>query len=165
MEKYKRPRITAALITLVFSALLGLEGQAEPEPGAWTFVIAPRSTVLTSEGNIVFDAYLYNNTDKTRTVPAPDALFDTVWTLRDALGNRPERHGSHGSIGTDTVKKYVLNPGRTVHCVLTTHFDSEPGDLLEFSISVDTTVNKVKTDLKPGEAIRSNSVLLYRLKD
>src|SRR5256885_11284264 len=121
MERIKRPRIAAALITLVSSALFALQSQAETEPGAWRLVIAQRSTVLTSEGNIVFDAYLYNESDKRRTAPAPEALFDTVWTLRDTLGNRPERHGSHASIGTDTVKKYVVNPGKAVHCVLTTH--------------------------------------------
>jgi hypothetical protein len=164
METHKRPRITATLITLVSSALFALESQAQTEPEAWRLVIAPRSTALTSEGNIVIDAYLYNESDKKRTAPAPDALFNTEWTLRDTLGTRPERHGNHASIGTDTAKKYVENPRQAVHCVLTTHFDSEPGDVLEFSISVDTKVNKVKTDLKPGESLRSNSVLLYRSK-
>ena len=160
-----RPRIAAALITLMSSALFALDSQADTEPGGWRLVIAPRSTVLPSGGNIIFDAYLYNEGDKKRTAPAPDALFDVIWTLRDTDKRRPERHGSHFGIGTDSARKYVFNSQQAVHCVLTTHFDSEPGDILEFSISVDTTVNKVKTDLKPGEAIRSNSVILYRPKE
>jgi hypothetical protein len=162
METYTRPRITASLITLVCSVLFVFESQAQVEPGAWRLVVAPRSTVLTSEGNIVFDTYLYNDSERKRTAPAPEALFDAIWTLRDPSGNRSERHGSNPSIGTDTVKKYVVNPREAIHSVLTAHFDSEPGDLLEFFINVDTKVNKAKTDLKPGESIRSNSVLLYR---
>jgi hypothetical protein len=128
-------------------------------------IIAPRSTLLTAEGNIVFDAYLYNDGFERRRAPAPEALFDVTWTLRDTDKQRPERHGSHFGIGTDTPKKYVINSRQGVHCVLTTHFESAPGDLLEFFISIDAKVNKVKTDLKSGEAIRSNSVILYRPKE
>jgi hypothetical protein len=164
MERYKRPRTTA--LTVIFSAaLLALGTQLATAAGELRLIIAPRSTLLTADGNIVFDAYLYNDSDRRRAAPAPEALFDVVWTLRDTLRNRPDRRGSHPSIGTDTVKKYVINSRQTVHCVLTTHFESEPGDLLEFHISVDTKVNKVNTELKTGEAIQSNSVVLYRPKE
>jgi hypothetical protein len=164
MERHKRPR-TTALIVIVSGALLALGTPLASAAGEFRLIIAPRSTLLTADGNIILDAYLYNDSDERRGAPAPEALFDVVWTLRDTDKQRPERHGSHFGIGTDTPKKYVMNSRQGVHCVLTTHFESEPGDLLEFFISIDGKVNKVKTDLKAGEAIRSNSVILYRPKE
>jgi hypothetical protein len=127
-------RLTAfAFVFLV--ALFALGARSATAGEELRLIIAPRSTLLTAEGNVVFDAYLYNDSDKRRTVPAPEALFDVVWTLRDTDRNRPERQGSHFSIGTDTPKKYVINSRQGVLCVLATHFESEPGDLLEFHIA------------------------------
>jgi hypothetical protein len=159
MEKHKRPG-TASLIVFLTVALFVSDAQSATAAEELKLIIAPRSTLLTAEGNVILDAYLYNDSDKRRTAPAPEALFDIVWTLRDALGSRPERRGSHFSIGTDTVKKYVINSRETVGCVLTAHFESEPGDLLEFHISVDTK-------LKTGEVktIQSNSIMMYRPKE
>lgn len=164
METYKRPRIAAPLVIIIFGALVSLAVKSATAAESVRLIIAPRATLLTAEGNIVFDAYLYNEGENKRRVPAPDAISDVVWTLRDILGNRPERRGSGGIIGTDAVETYVLNSQMAVHCVLTTHFDSEPGDLLEFHIRVNTKLNKSKTDLKPDETIASNSVILYRPK-
>ena len=159
MEKHKRPR-TTALIFIVSGALLAWGAQAVTAAEELRLIIAQRSTLLTAEGTVVFDAYLYNDGDKRRAAPAPDAEFKVVWTLRDTDRNRPERRGSHTSIGTDSVKSYVLKAREAVSCVLMDHFESEPGDLLEFHISVDT---KLKTgDVK---TIQSNSVVLYRPKE
>lgn len=159
MERHKRPG-TTSLIVIICGALFVLGAQLATAAEELRLIIAPRSTLLTAEGTVVFDAYLYNDSDKRRAAPAPEALFDVVWTLRDTLRNRPERRGSHFSIGTDTVKKYVMNSREAVSCVLMDHFESEPGDLLEFHISVDTK-------LKTGEVktIQSNSVVLYRPKE
>jgi hypothetical protein len=165
MARHKKPRITA-LIAIVFGTLLPL-GSAQLATAAeeLKLILVPRSLVLTAEGNIAFDLYIYNDSEKKRTAPAPEALFDVIWTLRDTDNRRPDRHGSHVGVATDSETKYVIDSRKAVHCVLGTHFESEPGDLLEFFISVDTKVNKVKTDLKPGEAMRSNSVILYRPKE
>jgi hypothetical protein len=123
-------------------------------------IIAPRSSVLTAEGTVIFDVYLYNESDKGRRAPAPEAKFNVVWTLRDADGKRPERRESDFIVGTDTAKRYVLNSREAVSCVLMDHFESEPGDLLEFYIIVDTgsKTGEVKT-------IASNSVVMYRPKE
>jgi hypothetical protein len=157
MEKHKR---TTALIVVVSAALLAWGVQLARAAEELRLILAPRSTLLTADGTVTFDAYLYNDSDKRRATPAPEAEFNVVWTLRDTDGNRPERRGSHLSIGTDTVKRYVLNSREAVSCVLMDHFETEGGDLLEFHISVDTK-------LKTGEVktIQSNSVMMYRPKD
>lgn len=164
MESHKRPRKTA-LIIIISGALLTFGAQLAAAAEELRLILAPRSVLLTAEGNVQFDLYIYNDSDKTRTAPAPEALFDVFWTLRDPDKHRPERHGSHFGLATDGETKYVIAPRKAIHCILGTHFESEPGDLLEFLISIDTKVNKVKTDLKPGEALRSNSVILYRPKE
>lgn len=164
MERHKRLRKTALIVT-VYGALLVWGAQLGTAAEGLRLILAPRSAILTAEGNVEFDLYIYNDSDKTRTVPAPEALFDVIWTLRDPDKRRPERHGSHFGLATDGQSKYVIASQKAIHCILATHFESEPGDLLEFVISIDTKVNKVKTDLKPGETIRSNSVILYRSKE
>lgn len=164
MEKNTRRRKTP-LIILISIALLAFGAQLAAGAEELRLILAPRSALLTADGNVQFDLYIYNNSDKTRTAPAPEALFDVLWTLRDPDKRRPERHGSHFGLATDGRTKYVIAPGKAIHCILGTHFESEPGDLLEFLISIDTKVNEVKTDLKPDESIRSNSVMLYRPKD
>ena len=164
MARHKKPRVTP-LVVIIGCTLLILQARSASAADELKLIIAPRSAVLTAEGNVVLDVYLYNDGDKKRAAPAPEALFDVVWTLRDTDKHRPERRGSHFGIGTDTPKKYVINSRQAIHCVLAAHLDSETGDLVEFYISIDTKVNKVKTDLKPGESIRSNSVILYRPKE
>jgi hypothetical protein len=149
---------------MISASLLAFGAQLAAAEGL-TLILAPRSAVLTAEGSVEFDLYIYNGDDKTHTAPAPEALFEVFWTLRDPNKGRPERHGSHSGLASDSPLKYVVAPGKAVRCILATRFESEPGDLLEFLISIDTKVNKVKTDLKPGESIRSNSVMLYRPKD
>ncbi len=157
MEEYQRPR-TTVLIAIVLGALSSLANHAQAED--LKLVVAPRSVVLTADGIVAFDVYLYNSGDKRRIAPAPEALFDVVWTLRDPDKRRPERSGSDPGIGTDTAKEHVVKPRETVASVLTAHFESEPGDLLEFYVSVD--VKSKNADEKP---LRSNSVVLYRPKD
>src|SRR5438105_4779756 len=99
MEKHKRPR-TTALIVVVSAALLALGVQLATAAEELRLILAPRSTLLTAEGTVTFDVYLYNDSDKRRATPAPEAEFNVVWTLRDTERNRPERRGSHLSIGT-----------------------------------------------------------------
>jgi hypothetical protein len=164
MEKNNGSRKTA-LIIMISGALWAFGSQLLAAPEELRLILAPRSLLLTAEGNVEFDLYIYNDSDKTRTAPAPEALCDVFWTLRDPDKRRSERHGSHFGLATDGKTKYVIAPRKAIHCILATHFESEPGDLLEFLISIDTKVNKVKTDLKPGEAMRSNSVILYRPKE
>jgi hypothetical protein len=157
------PRKTA-LITMISGALLAFGIQWAAAAEGLTLILAPASVLVPVDGNVEFDLYIYNGDDKTHTAPAPEAMFDVFWTLRDPDRRRPDRHGSHSGLATDGATKYVITPGKAVHCILATHFESEPGDVLKFLISIDTKVNKVKTDLKPGESIRSNSVMLYRPK-
>jgi hypothetical protein len=164
METHNRPRKTA-LIIMISGALLAFGAPLAAAEEGLTLILAPRSALVTADGNVEFDLYIYNGDDKIHTAPAPEALFDVFWTLRDPDKRRPERKGSHTGLATDGPLKYVIAPGKAVHCILATSFESEPGDLLEFLISIDTKVNKVKTDLKPGESIRSNSVILYRPKE
>jgi hypothetical protein len=165
MERRNRSRKTALMCIVCGTVLtLGLARLATAAEEL-RLILAPRSTVLTAEGVVDFDLYIYNDGDKTRTAPAPEALFDVIWTLRDPDKRRPERHGSHFGVATDGGSKYIIAPRKAIHCILATRFESEPGDLLEFLVSIDTKVNKVKTDLKPGEALRSNSVILYRPKE
>lgn len=164
METHTRSR-TTALTAIVSGMLLALGLNLATAAEELKLILAPRSAQLTAEGNVEFDLYIYNASDKAKTVPAPEALFDVFWTLRDPDKRRPERHGSHFGLATDGPTKYVITPRKAIHCILGTHFESQPGDLLEFFISIDTRANKVKADLKPGETIRSNSALLYRPKE
>ena len=145
MERNKKPR-TTALIVIVFGTLLTL-GSIRFATAAeeLRLILAPRSALLTAESNVEFDLYIYNDSDKTRTAPAPEALFDVVWTLRDPDKRRPERHGSHFGVVTDGQTKYVIGSRKAIHCILATQFESEPGDLLEFLISIDNKVDKVNT--------------------
>lgn len=125
-------------------------------------IVATRSTILSGEGYIVFDLYLINQSTKPLLVSAPENGFTVAWRLRDPQGRRADRDGSNRVMATHTLKPYTIAPRAAIRCELGNKFDSEPGDLLEFYIGIDTKVRKVKTDVEPGEAIRSNSVILYR---
>jgi hypothetical protein len=159
MERHKRPR-TTALIVIVCALLLAWGTRCTVAAGELRLIVAPRSAILTTDGNVIFDAYLYNDSDKKRSAPAPEAEFDVIWTMRDTNKLRPERSGSHFGIGTDTAKEYVIKARGAVACVLATHFEAEPGDLVDFHISIDMK-------LKSGEvkSLKSNSVILYRPKE
>lgn len=150
---------------VVFALTLLLLGQRCLAAEEVRLIVAIRSTALSGEGYVLFDLYLFNQSTKQMLVPAPENGFTVEWALRDPEGRRPDREGSNRVMATHTLKPYTLAPRTAVRCELGNKFDSEPGDLLEFYIRVDTKVNKVKTDLKPGEAIRSNSVILYRPKE
>jgi hypothetical protein len=159
MEKHNRPR-TTALIHVIAGVLLALNVPLATAAEELILVIAPRSTLLTAEGTVEFDVYLYNKSDKRRRAPAPDAEFNVVWTLRDMDKTRPERNGSHVSLGTDAVSSYALKSQEAVSTLLMDHFESKPGDLLEFHISI-----KAKSKDGQTNIIQSNPVLLYRDKE
>src|SRR4051794_8792215 len=129
MEIHNRPR-KAALIVLISGALLGFGPQLAGAADELKLILAPESVLLAANGNIAFDLYIYNDSDKKRTAPAPEAVFDVFWTLRDPDKRRPERHGTHFGLATDGPTKYVIAPHKAIHCILGTHFESEPGDLL-----------------------------------
>jgi hypothetical protein len=121
-------------------------------------IISPNSTTLTAKGFVDFDAYIYNSSDRRIQVPSPQEGFNFVWTLHDICKIRPDRNGSNSVMGIHTVDPYVINPRCAVRCEhLGAQFDSEPGDVLEFYITVERR-------LKSGaiQTIRSNSVIMYR---
>jgi hypothetical protein len=142
---------------LFISALLLIGTHASFATDELRLIISPKSALLGTEGRVDFDAYVYNTSKQRLEVPAPQGLFNVVWTLRDLCKNRPDRDGSHFVVGTDTIKKYVINPGTAVTCELSDEFSAEPADMLEFYITLDRK-------LKSGavETIRSNSIILYR---
>jgi hypothetical protein len=146
---------------IFFAALvmfLGLQGsRAEEEVKV---IVALRSVTLAGGGYFLFDLYLYNGATKGAKVPAPEKGFTVVWTLRDVDNVRPDRDGSDRVIGTDTVKQYSIKPGSAIKCELGYKVLAEPGDMLEFCVTIPST-------LKSGETrnIRSNSVTMYRPKE
>ena len=146
-------------LLLLIAPLLSI-GALTLTAGELQLVIAPRSTTLTAEGYIQFDVYLYNGSDRRLDAPAPEAEFNVNWTLRDTDKVRRDRDGSHFVLGTDTLKHYSMNPGTAVKRELGDRFQAEPGDMVEFFISVER-----KSKSGSIESIRSNSVLLYRPKE
>lgn len=142
------------------ASLLFIGVQASSAEGELQLILAPRGTTVTAEGYIQFDLYVYNGGDRPLEIPAPEAEFNVHWILRDTDNVRQDRDGSHFVLGTDTVKRYVLKPQTAIKRDLGDRLLAEPGDLLEFYISVERK-------LKSGgvENIRSNSVVLYRPKE
>src|SRR6266511_5787583 len=125
--------------------------------GELRLIISPTSTTLTAKGFVDFDAYIYNSSDRRIEVPAPQGGFNVVWTLHDICKVRPDRNDSDAVVGTHTVDPYVINPRCAVRCEhLGAQFDSEPGDVLEFYITLERK-------LRSGaiQTIRSNSVVMY----
>jgi|GEM_PF-2936284 len=145
---------------VVIAALFILSGlHNSPAADGVTLVLAMRSVTLSGQGSVLFDLYLYNTTGERLEVPAPEKAFTVVWKLHDVDNVRLDRDGSDRVIGTDTVKHYVINPQSAIKCELGYMFLAEPGDLLEFCVTVAST-------MKSGEAhtMRSNSVIMYRPK-
>jgi len=124
-------------------------------------IISSNATTLTVKGFVDFDAYIYNASDRRIKVPAPQEGFDFAWTLHDICKIRPDRNGSNSVLGIHTVDPYVINPRCAVRCEhLGAKFDSEPGDVLEFYITLERK-------LKSGaiQTLRSNSIVMYRPQD
>lgn len=140
--------------------IITLAAQVSVCAGELRMVIALRSTTLTEKGYITFDAYLYDDAETQVTAPAPASEFTTFWRVRDLDNVRPQREDSHLVVGTDTIKQYVLGPHRAISCQLGERFAADPGDVVEFYISVER-----KSKSGSVESIRSNSVMLYRPKE
>jgi hypothetical protein len=142
----------------VLFMLLGLQGSVAAEEVK--AIVALRSVTLSGGGYFLFDLYLYNGAKKSVKVPAPEKGFTIVWMLRDVDNLRADRDGSDRVIGTDTVKQYVINPGSAIKCELGYRFLAEPGDILEFCVTIPSTMKSGET-----RSIRSNSVTMYRPKE
>lgn len=155
-------RATMVKTNVLFAGLLLLLGiGASYAADELHLIISPRSATLTAEGFIDFDAYVYNASKERIEVPAPQAGFNVVWTLRDICKARPDRDGTHSVIGTHTVDPYVMNPGSAIRCEhLGDRILAEPGDVLEFYITIERK-------LKSGavQTIRSDSIVMYRPKE
>jgi hypothetical protein len=146
---------------MFFGALivfLGLQGSRAAEEVK--VIVALRSVTLDGGGYFLFDVYLYNGAKRRVEVPAPEKGFTVVWVLRDVDNVRPDRDGSDRVIGTDTVKQYVINPRSAIKCELGYRFLAEPGDMLEFCVTIPSTRKSGET-----RTIRSNSVTMYRPKE
>ncbi|MEN3370479.1 MAG: hypothetical protein V7609_2622 [Verrucomicrobiota bacterium] len=127
--------------------------------GELRIIIAPRSTTLDAKGYISFDLYLYNDTGRPVSVPSPSHEFTTVWTVRDVDNVRQAAEDSHLVVGTDTVATVTIDPRRAVRCELGENFLTQPGDIVEFYVSIDAkSVSGNKGHL------RSNTVALVRPK-
>jgi len=121
-------------------------------------IISPNSTTLTSKGLVDFDPYIYNSSDSRVEIPAPQGGYDIVWKLHDICKIRPDRDGSNSVVGVHTVEPYRINPRSAVRCEhLGSWFDAEPGDVLEFYMSIERKLNSGAV-----QTIRSNSVVMYR---
>jgi len=144
--------VLLALITLFETQTWLLAG--EPR-----LVIVPQSTTLASNGNVKFAIYLFNDSDRKITAPAPEAGFTVFWTLRDVDNIREPRENSHLVLGTDTEPQHTLGPQTAARCDVGDKIFAEPGDILEFYITVESKGKSGK-----GMTIRSNSVLLFRQK-
>jgi len=121
-------------------------------------IISPNSTTLTEKGFVDFDAYIYNSSDRPRRVPAPQGGYSVIWILHDICKIRPDRNGSDSVVVAHSVDPYVINPRCAIRCEhLGAQFDSEPGDVLEFYITVERKLKSGAT-----QTIRSNSVVMYR---
>jgi hypothetical protein len=105
--------------------------------GELRMILAPRSTTLTAEGYVTFDVYLHNDSRGRVSAPAPEAEFTAFWTLRDVDNVRPERQESNVVFGTDTVKKYPMEPKTAIRCEISNRFLAEPGDILVLYITVE----------------------------
>ena len=143
---------------IVFIMIL-IAAHASPCAGELRMIIAPRSTILTDKGYITFDLYLYNDDEGRVSVPAPEREFTIFWRVRDVDNVRSETDDSHLIVGTDTVKKYILGPHDAIRCELGEHFLTQPGDVVEFYVSVD-----LKSASGKKTSIRSNTVALLRPK-
>lgn len=121
-------------------------------------IISPNSTSLTAKGFVDFDAYIYNSSDERIKVPAPQGGYSIIWILHDICKIRPDRNGSDSVVVVHSVDPYVINPRSAIRCEhLGAQFDSEPGDVLEFYITIE---RKLKSGVV--QTIRSNSVVMYR---
>ncbi len=149
-------------IIVLFAGLLLLVGGLEECSAAEEvrLMIAPKSATLTPKGRIEFDAFIFNGTKKKAEVPWLQRAYHVVWRLHDICKVRPDRDETSFVIGTDAVETVTLDPGTAKGCVLGAQFDSEPGDVLEFYITIE---RKLKSDAV--QTIRSNSILMYRPKE
>lgn len=148
---------------VLFASLLLLVGGLEHSSAAGELylIISPRSATLTADGFIDFDAYIYNAGKKRVEVPSPYGGYDVAWTLRDICKVRSDRKGTHSIIGTHTVDPQMINPGGAIRCEhLGDRFLTEPGDILEFYITIER-----KSESRTAQTIRSNSILMYRPKE
>ena len=127
--------------------------------GELRIIIAPRSTTLDAKGYVSFDLYLYNDTGRSVSVPSPAHEFTTVWTVRDVDNARPAREDSHLVVGTDTMTTFTLGPSRAVRCELGERFLTQPGDVVEFYVSIGA-----KSLSGHKGYLRSNAVALVRPK-
>jgi len=116
-------------------------------------IIAPSSATLSAKGFIDFDAYIYNAGNKRIAVPAPYGEFNVIWRLRDVCNVRTDREGTDAD--THTVDPYMINPRSAIRCEhLGAQISTEPGDVLEFYITIDRKLNS-----GAAQTIRSNSVV------
>lgn len=146
-------------IIAVFANLLLFVGVVEQCSAAEELrvIIAPRSATLTAEGRIEYDAVIFNETKEKLAVPWLQRVYGVVWKLHDICKTRDDRDGTHSVVGTDVVNTVTLNPGAAKGCVLGDQFDSKPGDVLEFYITIE---RKLKSGAM--QTIRSNSLVMYR---
>src|ERR1043166_212407 len=158
MGTNRRSRATTLRLILFAGVLLLLAIANSFASDELYLIISPSSPTFPEGGFIDFDGYIYNASAKRVDVPAPYGGFNVVWKVHDLCKVRPDREGSDASIGTHTVEPYMIDPKSAVRCEhLGAQFDAEPGDVLEFYITIE---RKLKAGA--GQTIRSNSVVLYR---
>lgn len=119
-------------------------------------IIAPTTSYVTQGGRVAFDVYTYNASKQLTRAPNIEADYSVSWTLRDVNGIRPQRERTDVIVGTDTVKHVVLKPWSVASGRLLDIFPAEPGDLLEFYVSLD-----VKDKVGKVRSIRSNALVMY----
>ncbi len=145
---------------LFFSAVLLIVGASHFSlAGDLRLILAPTAPTLAPEGYALFDVYLFNDSGRRLQAPAPEAAYTVAWILRDPDKVRVDREGSQFVVGTDTDKHYLMNQRSALHRQLGSRFLAEPGDVIEFYITVDR-----KSKDGQVETIRSNSVVIYRPK-
>jgi hypothetical protein len=133
------------IITVLIALTIPEIGLAE----APRLLLVPAQISIHPNATVECDLYLYNDSNKTISVPSFETL-SKVYALRDTSGIRPPRGDSSSLIIDHARPEHTLGPGKVEQTRVRIDISAESGDLAE-----------VYVEIGRDSILRSNSVLLF----
>lgn len=112
-------------------------------------ILVPQQLVVAKDGSTTkFDAYLYNDSDKTQTVPSLES-FRALYTVR-RHGSSDAKSESYSRKFSHPIKDHLLQAHRVDYATIDVSFAVDDGDFVEVHI-----------EIGDKQVLTSNSLLLF----
>jgi hypothetical protein len=127
------------------------------QSGQLRLVFTCDSTILKENGEVMLNAYVFNDGDTKTRAPDPSAGLRVIWRIHNTDPSQEDRDGEEFIIATHNRKRINLSAHAAVKHSFAYQFDIHPGDIVECYVQL--------AGESPGLNLRSNSVLLYRPRE